>query len=60
MKELWIAAHEALVAEYLEANPHASETAAYNATEDAAFDRVTDQLAAAIDDYKDRMKYGEV
>jgi hypothetical protein len=40
VKELYIAAHEALIEEYMEAHPNASEADAYDATADAAFDRM--------------------
>ena len=44
-KEYFIAAHEELIAEYLEDHPDATEGEAYEATSDAAYDRMTDNLA---------------
>ncbi len=49
MKELWIAAHEELIGEYLEAHPDATEAEAERATEDAAYARMQDKYADMID-----------
>jgi len=49
MKELWIAAHEELITEYLEAHPEATEAEAYEATTDAVDDRFRDNLGALTD-----------
>ena len=48
-KELFIAAHEQLVEEYLEKFPDATESEAYKATSDAAWDRASDNLGGMID-----------
>lgn len=48
-KELWLAAHEELVAEYLEAHPGTPWEVAYELTAEAASDRMTDKLADQID-----------
>ena len=55
-KELWIAAHEALIEEYMEAHPHASYVEASDATADFAQDRVIDRIAAMADSLKERAK----
>ena len=57
MKELYIAAHEKLVAKYLEAHPEASWDEAYKATVDAAYSRMQDKFADMVDAAKDRAKY---
>lgn len=49
MKELWIAAHDELIAEYLDAHPDATEQEAERATEDAAYTRMQDKYADMID-----------
>ncbi len=49
MKELWIAAHEELIGEYLEAHPDATEAEAERATEDAAYARMQDKYEDMID-----------
>lgn len=49
MKYLFIAAHEELVNEYLEAHPEATESEAYQATADGAYDRMRDKVADATD-----------
>ena len=48
-KELFIEAHEELIAEYLEAHPDATESEAYDATADLAYSRMQDNLADRID-----------
>jgi len=48
-KEWFMAAHEDLIAEYLDEHPDASEGEAYDATADAAYDRMCDNMAAAGD-----------
>ena len=55
-KELYIAAHEELVEEYLEAHPDASWDEAYEKTADAAWNRMRDKWADMIDAAKDRAK----
>jgi len=49
MKELWIAAHEELITEYLEAHPEATEAEAERATEDAAYTRMQSKYEDMID-----------
>ena len=55
-KELYIAAHEELVEEYLDQHPDATDDEAYERTAYGAWDRMTDRLAAAADHYRDMMK----
>ena len=55
-KELFIAAHERLIEEYMEENPGASEHDAYEKTADLAYGRMTDMLADLIDDARQRAK----
>ena len=57
-KELYIEAHEEAIADYLEANPEATEEGAYEATADAAYTRMTDKYAAMFDHYRDLKKEG--
>ena len=57
-KELFIAAHDELVEEYLEQHPEATEAAAYDCTADAACTRMTDRLADMADAARDARKYG--
>lgn len=59
-KTLYIAAIEAEMANYLEANPDASEAEAYEAASKPAFDRVADHYAEMIDAARERAKYGEL
>ena len=59
MKELFIEAHEELIAEYLDAHPNATEQQAYDNTSSAALNRMSDMLADRIDAAHDRMKDGE-
>lgn len=54
-KELYIAAHEALIDEYLEETGSDDWGAAYEATADQAFERMQDQLADRADAIR---KYG--
>ncbi len=53
-KELWMAAHEELVEEYLEDNPEASWTEAYDRTADYASERMGDNLADLADQERKR------
>ncbi len=48
-KEFFMAAHEELIAEYLERHPNASETEAYDKTADLAYNRMRDRLADLAD-----------
>lgn len=53
-KEMWMAAHEELVEEYLEDNPEASWTEAYERTADYASERMGDNLADLGDQERKR------
>jgi hypothetical protein len=53
-KELFMAAHEELVEEYLEAHPDADWSEAYEKTSDSAYNRMGDKYAHAIDAERDR------
>lgn len=53
-KEIYIAAHEALIDEYLERHPDADWTEAYERTADNAWVRMQDKFADMIDNAKDR------
>lgn len=55
-KELFIAAHEAEIEDYLEAHPEASGEEAYDVTVDSAYLRMQDMLADQIDRARDTMK----
>lgn len=55
-KELFIDAHEELIAEYLDAHPEASEAEAYDRTADGAWDRMRDRMADRIDAERQRLK----
>jgi len=49
MKELFIAAHEELIEEYLEAHPESDWADAYEKTSDAAYVRFQDKCADLCD-----------
>ena len=55
-KEHFIAAHEELIAEYLDRNPCASEAEAYDRTADRAYDRMVDGLADRADRLRKQMQ----
>lgn len=55
-KDLYIAAHEEMIEEMLEANPNMSEADAYDKTADGAFDYMSDKLLDAADRYNDIAK----
>lgn len=55
-KELFIDAHEELIAEYLDAHPDATDAQAYDRTADNAYGRMTDRLADMADHYRDLAK----
>jgi hypothetical protein len=57
-KELYMAAHEELVEQYLEAHPDATWEQAYEATADGAWDRMRDTLADHADNLRKRAKEG--
>lgn len=53
-KELFIAAHEQLIEEYLNEHPDADWSEAYERTGDAAHNRMCENIASMIDAAKDR------
>lgn len=55
-KEHFMAAHEQLVEEYLDAHPDADWTEAYEKTKDLVFDRMRDNFADRIDGAKDAFR----
>lgn len=58
-KELFIAAHEELIGEYLDQHPEATEGEAYARTSWQVHDRMTDRLADMADAARDARKYGD-
>lgn len=48
-KQMFIAAHEQLIAEYMEAHPEADESKVYDLTADRGHDRMRDNIADRID-----------
>lgn len=56
MKELFIAAHEELIQEYLEKNPTATEAEAYEATADLVQNRYIEKFASLVDAAQARME----
>lgn len=58
-KEMWIQAHEELVAEFLELNPGISWSLAYELTAEHVNDRLADKYAAMIDYERMMAKEGE-
>jgi hypothetical protein len=57
-KEMWLQAHEELVAEYLDANPGMSWSLAYEITAEHVDARLADKLAAQIDQWRAEQKEG--
>ena len=55
-KELFIAAHEQLIEEYLEKHPGATEAEAYEKTTDAIHDRYVGNVGDMIDAARQRAK----
>lgn len=55
-KEAYIEAHEREVAEYLDRNPSANWSTAYDRTADRAWDRMRDDMADAADMLRQRRK----
>ena len=55
-KELFLDAHEGLVAEMLEAHPEMDEAKAYDITADAAYDVMVDRMADAAEFAHDRAR----
>ena len=49
--EWYVAAHEALIEEYMEEHPEATDDEAYEATADRAYDRMRDMAQHAADSY---------
>lgn len=58
-KEAYLAAHEALVEQYLDDHPEATWEQAYEACADAAYERMISDFADRCDEARDRLKYGE-
>lgn len=56
VKELFIAAHEELIEQYLLDHPDATEAQAYEATADGAYERMRNKYASMADDAWDRAK----
>ena len=56
MKDLWLRMHEELVAEYLEAHPGVSWSAAYELTADQVNGKLIDKYSAAADWQMEMMK----
>lgn len=56
MKDLYIAAHEQLIEQYLIYHPDATEMEAYDATADGAYARMRDKYADMADAAWDRAK----
>lgn len=56
MKELFIAAHEELIEEYLLDHPDATESEAYEKTADAAYNRYVQKYADMVDAALERHK----
>lgn len=55
-KELFIAAHEELVEQYLNDHPDADWSEAYEKTADGAYARYQDKFADRADEIKQRLK----
>ncbi len=53
-----MAAHEALVEEFMRDHPGVTWQQAYDCTADAAYDRMADKLADMADHYRQREKDG--
>ena len=56
-KELFMAAHDELIEQYLLDHPDASWNEAVDKTADRAYDRMMDRLADMADALRDRAKY---
>jgi hypothetical protein len=57
-KEFFMAAHDELIEEYLEAHPNANWSQAYDATADAAYGRMQDRMADWSDAIRQQRKEG--
>lgn len=55
-KEIFIQQHERLIGEYLDANPNADESEAYDATGGMAYDALGEHFADMADHYRDIAK----
>lgn len=58
-KELFIAAHEELIEEYMEEFPSCTWSEAYEITSERAYERMREKMADIADQAKDRRKYGD-
>ena len=58
-KELWLQQHERMMDEYLDEHPDADWAEASAATADKVTDKVRDNMAAQIDEARDRAKEGK-
>ena len=56
VKSLYMAAHEAEIEAYMDSHPEATEEEAYDATSEAAYTGMTDQLADHADHLRDQAK----
>lgn len=56
MKDLFIAAHEEMIEEFLLDHPEATWDQAYEATADGAYERMKDKYASMVDEAHDRAK----
>ncbi len=56
VKDAFIAAHESLIEEMLERNPHLTWDQAYDLCGDAAYGRMQDRLADIADNLRQRAK----
>lgn len=56
-KDLWIEAHERLIADYMDKHPKADWSRAYDATAPLVDESMVDDIAAKIDELRDRRKY---
>lgn len=59
IKDMFIEAHEELMAEYLEEHPDADPDDAYDIVADHAYERMRDNMWNRADALKDRWKYKE-
>ncbi len=56
MKDLYILAHEELIAEFLDLNPMVSWTVAYEQTQEHVEARLADKLAAQYDQWRNQQE----
>jgi len=57
MKELFIAAHEEMIEQYLLDHPEATWGDAYEATGDGAYEKMKDKYFSMADEARNRAKY---